>query len=75
MAATARQEREMKKKYEKMKYDKSLPPLDQLRAYVLSRGVRSLKSLNRYDFIDVTRASQGEKKNKDECFITFTVNI
>ena len=47
MAATARQEREMKKKYEKLKYDKSLAPLDQLRAYVLSRGVRSLKSLNR----------------------------
>ena len=47
MAATARQEREMKQKYEKMKYNKSLPPLDQLRAYVMSRGVHSLKSLSR----------------------------
>lgn len=47
MAATARQEREMKAKYNKMKYDKNLPPLDQLRAYVLSRGVGSLKALCR----------------------------
>ena len=47
MACTARQEREMKQKYERMKYNKNLPPLEQLRAYVLSRGVNSLKSIHR----------------------------
>lgn len=51
MAATARQEREMKQKYEKQKHNKNLPAIDQLRAYVLSRGVRSLKSINRYSLI------------------------
>lgn len=47
MSATARQEREMKMKFEKMKNDPSLSPLEKLRAVVLSKGVRSIKSLHR----------------------------
>ena len=38
----------MKIKYEKMKNDVSSSPLERLRAYVLSKGVRSLKEINMY---------------------------
>ena len=47
MAATARQERELKTKYQKLLKDPSLTPLEKLRAYVMSKGTRSLKSLHR----------------------------
>jgi len=46
MAATKRQEREMKLKYEKLKDKSDATPLERLRAYVLSKGVRSLKQIN-----------------------------
>lgn len=45
MAATARQERELRFKYEKLKLQAS-DPLELLRAHVLAKGVCSLKSLN-----------------------------
>lgn len=49
MAGTARKERELKEKFEKLKYDPNISPLEQLRAYVLTRGVNGLKSLHRFD--------------------------
>lgn len=46
MTATARQEKEMKMKYEKMKNQPDTSPLEKLRAYILAKGVCSLKRLN-----------------------------
>jgi hypothetical protein len=48
MAATARQEHDLKAKYAKLKIDPSLPALERLRAYVMSKGTRSLKQLSTY---------------------------
>ena len=47
MAATARQEREMKEKFERLKVDPNAPPLEKLRAYVMSRGVCGIKSVSK----------------------------
>lgn len=46
MAATARQEREMKMKMEKIKDNPNISPVERLRAYVLAKGVTGLKHLN-----------------------------
>lgn len=45
MAATARQERELKEKYQKQLNRNDLSPLELLRAYVLSQGVTGIKTL------------------------------
>ncbi|KAK2179823.1 hypothetical protein NP493_470g01008 [Ridgeia piscesae] len=45
MAATARQERELVMKMEKLKQCVDITPLERLRAYILSQGVRGLKTL------------------------------
>lgn len=47
MAATKRQLRDLMNKYNKMRHQKNLDPLTQLRAHVLSNGPASLKSLHR----------------------------
>ncbi|ELT99456.1 hypothetical protein CAPTEDRAFT_18750 [Capitella teleta] len=56
MAATARQEHDLKVKYNKLKIDPNLPALERLRAFVLSKGTRSLKQLNSiFKRIDVNK--------------------
>ena len=51
MAATARQERELKVKYQNIlnkKSDPNVNPLEVLQAYVLSHGVRGFKNIRSY---------------------------
>lgn len=47
MAATQRQEREMRNKYEYLKHNPNLDPLTRMRAHLLSQGTNSLKDLHR----------------------------
>lgn len=49
MSATARQEREMKMKYEHLKDKKNVCPIELLQAFVFSQGVRNFKNLSRYE--------------------------
>ena len=47
MAATARQERELRMKCEEqLRHRDKLNPIETLRAYVLGRGVRGFKSIS-----------------------------
>ena len=47
MAATARQEHDLKAKYNNMKKMSNLTPVERLRAHVLAKGVLGLKNIRR----------------------------